>query len=80
MRQRLQQLVGDASRSGGGQTSDQAITSLNTSIVEKQPQNGKQMAKDIQPTKTNYPPRMKTNNDTEILIQSSGFVARLKPG
>uniref|UniRef100_A0A1I8BQG6 Apple domain-containing protein n=1 Tax=Meloidogyne hapla TaxID=6305 RepID=A0A1I8BQG6_MELHA len=73
MRQRLEQLLGEANRNGGG--SDQA--SQNST---KQPQNNQKIAKDSKPTKTNFSAsKINKNNGKEILIQSGGFVARLKP-
>ena len=77
MRQRLEQLLGEANRNGGGGSGDQP----SQNFTEKQPQNIQKIAKDSKPTKTNFSAsKMNKNNDKEILIQSGGFVARVKPG
>lgn len=74
MRQRLEQILSEANR--GSKAGDQTVTSLK----EKQPQNDQGKTKENKPAKTNFSSSKMNKNDTEILIQSGGFVARLKPG
>nr|CAD2176200.1 unnamed protein product [Meloidogyne enterolobii] len=76
MRQRLEQLLGEANRNGGGGSGDQP----SQNSTERQLQNIQKIAKDSKPTKTNFSAsKINKNNDKEILIQSGGFVARVKP-
>ena len=74
MRQRLEQLLGEANRNGGGGSGDQPSQNSTEKPLQK-------IAKDSRPTKTNFSAsKINKNNDKEILIQSGGFVARVKPG